>query len=190
MIEKMSRNSAYCQSNVAKTISEPTSEITNGKIDQMIVSQKRSIAPFSLFVWLTSEPPNLLAWKNIVWLVSLWKQRTYKSCCKAVSNVQTRYRTSRQPITSEQIWLTPYKNISVHRCSAVCSWLCWIMLSNSAIISGPTKIVIDNVMIVKKMVRFRRCLYGFDACQNRPKICLLLILFFKITPFVGKIFFC
>ena len=50
MIEKMSRNSAYCQSNVAKTISEPTSEITNGKIDQMIVSQKRSIAPLSLFV--------------------------------------------------------------------------------------------------------------------------------------------
>ena len=47
-------------------IIDPAKEITNGKIDQKIVSQKRSTAPFSLLVWLTSEPPNLLAWKNIV----------------------------------------------------------------------------------------------------------------------------
>ena len=190
MIEKSRRNTAYCHNRVDRIMIEPAREITNGKIDQMIVSQKRSTAPFNLLVWLTSEPPNLLAWKNIVWLVSLLKHCAYRSRCRAVSNVQARYKTKRQPITLDHNWLTPYKMISVHKFSAVCSLPCWMILSSSAMISGPTKIVIASVVMAKKMVRFRLCLYGIDACQNNCRIFLLLILFFKITPFVGKIFFC
>ena len=107
MIENSRRNTAYCHSRVDKIMIEPTREMTNGKIDQMIVSQKRSTAPFNLLVWLTSEPPNLLAWKNIVWLVSLLKHRAYRSRCRAVSNVQARYRTKRQLMTFDHNSLMP-----------------------------------------------------------------------------------
>ena len=72
-IEKMSKNNAYCQRRVDRIIIEPTSETTSGKTDQIIVSQKLSTAPTNLFVWLTSDPPNLFEWKNSVWLVSLLK---------------------------------------------------------------------------------------------------------------------
>ena len=39
---------------------EPIREMTRGKIDQIMVSQKRSVAALNLLVWLTSEPLNLL----------------------------------------------------------------------------------------------------------------------------------
>ncbi len=65
-------------------------EITTGRIDQMIVSQKRSNAPVNLFVWLTSEPPNLLAWKNKVSFANLLNIFTYKSRITETSNVHTR----------------------------------------------------------------------------------------------------
>ena len=117
----MSKKSAYCQRRVDKTIIEPTSETTRGKTDQIIVSQKLSTAPTNLFVWLTSDPPNLFEWKNNVWLVSLLKHRAYKSRCMAVSNVQARYKTNRQPMTLDHNSLTPYKAISVHMFFASCS---------------------------------------------------------------------
>ena len=120
-IEKISKNNAYCQRRVDRTIIEPTSETTSGKIDQIIVSQKLSTAPTNLFVWLTSDPPNLFEWKNSVWLVSLLKHRAYKSRCMAVSNVQARYKTNRQPMTLDHNPLTLYRAINVHRFFESCS---------------------------------------------------------------------
>ena len=185
----MSKNNAYCQRRVDRTIIEPTSETTSGKTDQIIVSQKLSTAPTNLFVWLTSDPPNLFEWKNNVWLVNLLKHWAYKSRCMAVSNVQTRYKTNRQPMTLDHNPLTLYKAISVHRFFASCSWLCWMILRSWAIMSGPTKIVTTRVSIAKNIAKFLRCLYGSDVFQNRRNISLLFGLFFKSIPFDDKLIF-
>ena len=185
----MSKNNAYCQRRVDRTIIEPTSEITSGKIDQIIVSQKLSTAPTNLFVWLTSDPPNLFEWKNSVWLVSLLKHRAYKSRCMAVSNVHTIYVINLLPITDVHNSLAPYRAINVHRFFASCSWLCWIMLRSWAIIRGPAKRFIATVNIAKNIAKFLRCLYGTEVFQNRRNISLLFGLFFKSIPFDNKLVF-
>ena len=106
-IENMNRKSAYCQSNIDRMTIDPVSEMTSGSTAHTSSSQNRSTQPLSLLFWLTSEPPNLLEWKNMVSPDSLANTLFAMSRCIMVSSVHIKYSTIRHPIISDHSWLRP-----------------------------------------------------------------------------------